>query len=140
MRLFDLAPQKRMLRRAIVTCMAAGLLLGHSCSDITTTTLLCEDAASRLYACCTSHAAINCTENGCGEHHPNFATAIAKCVRSASCDDIRQAGLCEVPDWQFSIATVCHSGTATCSTDAGSTTCRPTITEACAALGRLKCQ
>jgi len=66
MRLFDLAPQKRMLRRAIVTCMAAGLLLGHSCSDITTTTLLCEDAASRLYACCTSHAAINCTENGCG--------------------------------------------------------------------------
>lgn len=130
---------KRILRRAIVVCMAVGLALGHSCSDITTSTLLCEDAAARLYACCPTHAQISCVDGGCGESRPNFATQVAKCLRNASCGDIVQAGLCDVLDWQFPVASVCHSGTATCISDAGSE-CSPAIQSACSALGRLQCQ
>ena len=118
--------------------MALGLVLGHSCSDITTSTLLCEDATSRIYQCCAVHAAIDCHENGCSGHHPNFAPETAKCLRSLSCDDLRQAGVCDVPDWQFPIGSTCYDGQATCPGDAG--TCAPTIIQACAAVGRLKCR
>jgi hypothetical protein len=128
-----------MLRRVMMACMAVGLVLGHSCSDITTTTLLCEDAAARIYSCCSTHAQISCVDSGCGESRPNFAAQVAKCIRNAGCDDIRQAGLCDVPDWQFSVSAVCSDGIATCPSDAGSD-CSATIQSACAALGRLKCQ
>ena len=128
---------KRMLRRVIVAGMALGLVLGHSCSDITSTTLLCEDAAARIYACCDRHAAINCNESGCGSQHPNFTPETAKCLRTASCAALQKAGLCEVPDWQFSIGTICHDGQASCPADFG--TCPPTLVAACAALGRLSC-
>lgn len=128
-----------MLRRVIVACMAIGLALGHSCSDITTSTLLCEDAAARLYSCCPTHAQISCVDSGCGESRPNFAAQVATCIRNASCGDIIGAGLCDVPDWQFSVSSVCNNGTATCPSDAG-TACSPTLQSACSALGRLKCQ
>ncbi|HMY57928.1 MAG TPA: hypothetical protein PKL17_13405 [Pseudomonadota bacterium] len=131
------ALKKRLWRRLIVATMAAAALFAHSCSDITTSTLLCEDAASRIFECCSAHPAVSCHENGCADQRPNFSQATAKCIRSSSCDALRQAGICDVTDWHMPSYASCIDGQAICQNDGG--VCPASVAPACAALGRLTC-
>lgn len=128
---------KRVVRRVLLAAMATGAVFAHSCSDITTSTLLCEDAAARIYACCSSTPQIDCHDNGCAQQRPDFAPATAKCIRSASCETLRSAGLCDVTDWNIPSSASCQNGQAICASDAGP--CPTTLMAVCSALGRLTC-
>ena len=117
----------------------AGLLFGYSCSNVSTSALLCEDAAARIYTCCDNHAEIACDQStGCGVQD-SFPPEVAKCIRAASCAQISASGLCEVPTWLLEDRATCQQGRAVCFVDGRVTTCDTSIQQACKALGNLQC-
>jgi hypothetical protein len=72
--------------------------------------LQCEEAVARLADCCPAFSAqaVSCVYvEGCGEVVPDLGVGESKCIRSLSCGEIRERGLCEYDGPDGGVTPVC---------------------------------
>ena len=126
----------RTLRRLLLcTALLCGVFLGRACDSLREDELHCEEAALRIRDCCGSDVAMDCTYVvGCESGQRNLPVLdipSALCVRDASCQALRDAGVCDVATWQL-------PGTCTATTK-NQTSADPALLAACAKLEVLSC-
>lgn len=78
----------------------AGLLDATDDEDLDATVLSCEEAAAALDECCPDFNPqwVSCVEatTACGAHHtPELSLQQSRCIREASCEDLRRSHACE---------------------------------------------
>ena len=142
------------------------------CDDDKAAEFECEEVAQYVAHCCNNTSRMKCTEtheyelvttSGCDHSpihpyysqrdiEPDFLPESARCVRSASCTEIKDAGLCDVSTFLNPLScayTPCADGSTSTSSCYSKKTCatpgqfgectnyRPANT--CAALARISC-
>lgn len=92
---------RRYLQRLALA--AAALLVLMADGGISGDELQCELAVDHLLTCCPELGAVglSCVRSGCGGAMvPDLDESRADCLRSASCEQLRALGVCEVATWE----------------------------------------
>jgi hypothetical protein len=82
-----------------LSILALALVSVVACATVREDELACEDAAKHLQSCCPGLdiADIDCSYTPLAGHEgsfPDFSVSESACIRGASCDGLRAAGVC----------------------------------------------